>query len=363
MSDVVAQHLEVVRRLSKPGGSLSVDAPTASVRNPDWFAAVPGNPMAPTLSRDTTHRRLLDAERAKSRDIEPGRRALVLAGPPGAGKSTVLPQVLADRDSYLVIDADEFKRALLQEALNDGSYGSWLKPPEISDLERAGERFFPLELAALVHEESSQLAKQLRGEAIADGLNVVIDTVLSSEATALQLGEQLHVNGYNVHVVDVEVPFEISAARIHSRWVEAYTQALDTGQDLGGRWVPSEYARDVFAGADGSSKSETAARRLAHECDAVTRYQLFRTTAAQAAAEKRPVPTLEADMIRRRPGTSLINQPDATSPALDRLAQVRSAVSRPIGEVTRQALSDQRPHHPGVGEKPGTDGPDRDRNR
>ena len=35
--------------------------------------------------------------------------------------------------------------------------------------EAAGERFFPLELASLVHEESSLLAKRLQREAIAEG--------------------------------------------------------------------------------------------------------------------------------------------------------------------------------------------------
>lgn len=363
MSDVVADHLEVVRRFSKPGGPLSVDAPTASVRNPAWFAEVPGNRAAPMPDRVALHRRLIDAERQRSPDAEPGRRALVLAGPPGAGKSTVRPQVLVDPSGYLVIDADEFKRALLREAIDDGSYDAWLKPTEVSDLETAGERFFPLELAALVHEESSQLAKQLRDEAMAEGLNVVIDTVLSSEAVALQLGEQLRAHGYDVRVVDVEVPFEISETRIRSRWVEAYTEALETGQDLGGRWVPSEYARDVFDGPDGSSKSEAAARRLAHECDAVTRYQLFRTTLAQTVSDDRPTPTLEVDLIRETPGGALVETRPGTTPAADRAAQVRAAVSRPIGDVAKQATTDPRSPAPGPGKNPKPDSPGRDLNR
>ena len=116
----------------------------------------------------------------------------MLAGPPGAGKSTVLADVLGERrGKYLVIDADEFKRSLLREAQTDGSYEQWLMPAAIREREAQGERFFPLELASLVHEESSHLAKSLRADAIAAGDNIVIDTVLSNEADALALGQVL----------------------------------------------------------------------------------------------------------------------------------------------------------------------------
>lgn len=294
----------------------------------------------------------------RSPDVAAERHAIVLAGPPGAGKSTVLDEVLVDRGRYLVIDADEFKRALLHEAVRDGSYESWIKPEEVADLERAGERFFPLELASLVHEESSRLAKKLRDEAIEEGLNIVIDTVLSSEGVALDLGQQLRANGYNVHVIDVEVPYEVSEARIRGRWVEAYTRALDQGDGLGGRWVPSEYARDVFAGPDGSSTSEASARRLARECDAVTRYQLFRTTAHQAAPNAHVEPVLEVDMVRTRPEVPLVDRVDKRTVALDRAAQVRAAVSRPISEVAGQALTHHQRHDRNADPTSRSDGPD-----
>lgn len=88
-------------------------------------------------------------------------------GPPGAGKGTILPQVLGeDRDSFLVIDPDRFKEQLLRQAVADDSYEDSIKPPAIRDLEARGEQFFPMELASLVHEESSFLAKTLRSQAI-----------------------------------------------------------------------------------------------------------------------------------------------------------------------------------------------------
>ncbi|MEV8026594.1 DUF192 domain-containing protein [Cellulosimicrobium funkei] len=81
-----------------------------------------------------------------------------------------------------------------------------LKPDAVREREAAGEPFFPLELAALVHEESSHLARLLRDEALREGTSVVIDSVLSNPGAAVALGSQLAAAGYEVEVVDVEVP-------------------------------------------------------------------------------------------------------------------------------------------------------------
>lgn len=66
-----------------------------------------------------------------------------------------------DKGAWLTIDADELKHELLREALRDGSCVRFLKPPEVAQREQIdGERFFPLVLASLVHEESAHLAQQ-----------------------------------------------------------------------------------------------------------------------------------------------------------------------------------------------------------
>jgi transposase-like protein len=103
-------------------------------------------------------------------------------------------------------------------AIVDGSYETFIKPPAVADLEDAGERFFPLDFAALVHEESSLLAKTVRSEALSSGANIVIDSVLSEPDAAVELGDQLEKASYQVDVVDVEVPYEVSLARIAERW-------------------------------------------------------------------------------------------------------------------------------------------------
>ncbi|KFD44074.1 hypothetical protein IU11_05740 [Cellulosimicrobium sp. MM] len=149
--------------------------------------------------------------------------------------------------------------------------------------ESDGEPFFPLELAALVHEESSHLARLLRDEARREGTDVVIDSVLSNPRAAVALGNQIAAAGYEVEVVDVEVPYELSQTRIAQRWRESYEGAIVTGEGLGDRWVPSVYARYVFDGPDGRARSQKSAATLAATCPAVLRYRRFWTRAADAA--------------------------------------------------------------------------------
>lgn len=269
----VERHLATVRGLSKPGQPLGPDAATATINNPAWWID-----REPTPSRDRLHRRLLSQAREAQSGVKQQRRAIVLAGPPGAGKSGIRGKVLlGELGDFLVIDADDFKSRLLREAQSDGSYDSWLMPANVRELAEEGHRFYPLELAALVHEESSYLAKALRSDAIEAGDNIVIDAVLADADKAVELGRQLAGAGYAVWVIDVEVSRQVSEERIRKRWRESYIDACAGADPLGGRWVPSEYAKEVFDGPAGMSRPAHAARRLADECLAVRLYRMYST--------------------------------------------------------------------------------------
>ncbi|MGW6018311.1 zeta toxin family protein [Oerskovia enterophila] len=251
---------------------------------------------------EPTTARLREDARAETPGARQEGKAIVLAGPPGAGKGFVQGNVPGrDKDAWLVVDADRFKEKLLREAMADGSYETFLKPDAVREREEAGEPFFPLELAALVHEESSHLARVLRDEALREGTNVVIDSVLSKPAAAVELGQKLAAAGYEAEVVDVEVPYELSQARIAQRWRQSYEGAVVTGDGLGGRWVPSVYARDVFNGPDGRSCSQESAAALAATCPAVVRYRRFWTE-----AENTPM-RVETDKGRFQRGGDLVD--------------------------------------------------------
>ena len=296
-----AAHRETVRAFSRAGGPLDKDGPHSTLNNPAWF--IDGKVDQPTARRRALWRRLRDEARAEAPGARHDGKAIVLAGPPGAGKGHVQGNVLGlDKDAWLVVDADKFKDKLLREAMNDGTYETFLKPDAVREREAAGEPFYPLELAALVHEESSHLARLLRDEALREGTNVVIDSVLSNPRAAVALGNQLAAAGYEVEVVDVEVPYELSQARIAHRWRESYEGAVVTGEGLGGRWVPSVYARDVFDGPGGRARSQDSAAKLATTCPAVLRYRRFWTRAADVPMR------VEVDMGRFQRGGELVEQ-------------------------------------------------------
>lgn len=299
VEDELVAHRETVRELMSPGRPLAIDSPHRTDAQPRWFNARGER----TAERRTLHDRLLAEFRAEKPDVAADRQAIVLAGPPGAGKSTVKNAVLGeDESTWLSIDPDHFKGLLLDAAIADGSYEAVIKPDEIKELEAAGQPFAPLELASLVHEESSILAKEARSRAVVDGLNIVVDTVLSKESSAAEIASQLTEAGYSVRVIDVECTYEVSMARVEHRWRESLTKYRD-GQDekgLGGRWVPSEYARSLYPPElEGTSVTERIARTMAEKCPAVTRYELHRVDIPAGS------PQLETVLERARPGAPL----------------------------------------------------------
>lgn len=334
------RHLETVIALSKPGHVLATDAPTATIRNPVWFTRTGPNSVVPTPQRAILHRQLLDQLLLAAPDVGAERKAIVLAGPPGAGKGTILREVLKARNSrYLTIDADEFKKMLLAQALADGSFESFIQPPAIKELEATGEQFYPLELAALVHEESSILAALARNEALDEGTNIVIDTVLSSQPSAIHLGNILEDKGYSVEIIDVEVPFELSKARIIQRWHESYERALEGADPLGGRWVPSEYARSVFDGPDGKSKPEVAALSLAYNCAAVMRYRRYRTL-QDTPGTKPNINAWEAHLVRSQPGAALLPVIQSRLPGINDPVNLNHKITK-VSQPRRPPLPDQ----------------------
>ncbi|WP_203616464.1 hypothetical protein, partial [Streptomyces sp. SID13726] len=69
-----------------------------------------------------------------------GKRAIVLDGPAGAGKSRILGELIGEpgserRRRWLEVDPDEIKTHLLDAAAADGSYETFIKPPAVRELE------------------------------------------------------------------------------------------------------------------------------------------------------------------------------------------------------------------------------------
>ncbi|MEX2984809.1 zeta toxin family protein [Streptomyces sp. C36] len=289
-SEKVAAHREALKQAERDG-LLSAKAASATTNNPDWFIRL-GNDAIPTPERSALHDRILDDW--QNATTNPGRDkiAIMTAGPPGAGKTsarTAVQQRLSP-DGWHVIDPDDFKDELLKEALEDGSFQRMA-----ASMEQPDERFYPRELAPLVHEESTMLADKARERAIAAGENVVIDGTLAGRAKPDALAERLTAAGYTIHVVDVETTADVSRERVMGRWQGPYeevqdkaAQGQDVSKELGGRWVNGEVVDFMYRGREDNDLSICAdnAKALIDKHPAVQEVDRYYTPHAKGGAER-----------------------------------------------------------------------------
>ncbi|WML66376.1 zeta toxin family protein [Rhodococcus sp. AH-ZY2] len=253
----------------------------------------------PTSARRRLHEQILERWRAANPHVARERSAIVMAGPPGAGKSSSHDQLFRGRDRrrWRELDADVFKRYLLEAALADGTLEEML-PPELRAAQGEDSRFYPFELSALVHRESTDvLFAAAERDAIADGENLIIDGTLAWKAHAERLLRHLQQAGYTIHVVDVEAPQHVAAERIVTRWRQGLLRALSEPADpvarLGGRWVPAtavdalftEFRQPDHLPLRGRSVTQVNALEVSEANTAVGCYDLYRTDDASRGAE------------------------------------------------------------------------------
>ena len=117
------------------------------------------------------------------------------------------------------------------------------------------------ELAGLVHEESVQIANEIRRRAMSHGENVVISGTLAwHEMIGVHLGE-VAMHGYDeLQIVLVDVPREVARERSLERW---WVERNDPNTDLGGRYVPDAVIDNCYLG--GPATSATVCMRNAAE--------------------------------------------------------------------------------------------------
>ena len=260
-------HYEAVRDLKI---YLNPKGPNATINNPDWY--VQTDSSLDKLEITGQRKGLRDSIKEKIfGDLKPSQGApvgILLAGPPGAGKSTLLKKLFEDEnlanpnitgglklEDFVVIDADNIKTMLLEQASKDGSLDSFIKPASFKALEDFGVSFSPLEFASLVHEESSMIAKKIQKEAIAGGYNVIFDQVCSNQKKVEDLVEQLSVKGYYVSVVEIHADYNFSEQSAFNRTIHA----LQDGRSA--RYVPTEVVKDMYD-EQGFSKVRSSIQNL-----------------------------------------------------------------------------------------------------
>lgn len=180
---------------------------------------------------------ILDPEGDELAAPEGTPRALFMGGGTASGKTTAL-RLAENQDvqpeDAAIIDPDEIKGML----------------PEYKAMVEGGERY----AASGVHEESSYLAKRLQREAVARGLNVIVDGTGDSqiknpddEAEANKLRNKMRVfkdAGYQVSAFYVNAPVDVALVRATGR-------AMHTG-----RWVPKPEIESIHKGVSQRFQTE-----------------------------------------------------------------------------------------------------------
>lgn len=199
------------------------------------------------------------------------RKAIVLAGPPAAGKSTVIKihgqqfgvESTVDAKgnvtptNYATVNPDDLKAALTRYA----------GVPE--DYRAAG--LGPNETAALLHNESSDLSKRLQSALTIRGHNLIIDgTFAGSTEKQLAKVDRLRADGYTVSGVLVDGDVEQSLAQAGQRHLaDRLPTQLDSGGPLQGRYVPL----NLIEGQRNTAGAQSATFGRAHRSEAAINFE------------------------------------------------------------------------------------------
>jgi Zeta toxin len=204
-----------------------------------------------TEGRTVMHNTIITDLYTAAEDVPCERRATLIGGLPGAGKTTVLEQHLGiDRSLYLTINPGEIKEEMAKRGMI----------PELTGLT-------PMGASDLVHEESSYISKQLALRATADGKNVIWDITMSSRGSTENRISDLRGAGYSrIEGVFVDVSAEASMRRADARHRGGH-DSYCAGYGLGGRFVPGEVVRSQ-ADPDWGSRNRRTFEQVKTQLDA-----------------------------------------------------------------------------------------------
>lgn len=198
--------------------------------------------------RAAAHERILDRLMEENAHVPKERRGVVLAGPPGSGKSTAIKtdgayfgvesDAKGNPSNFAVVNPDEMKDLLIKEGLVPSEYFTEYG-------------LGPLEVASPIHEESSYLAKAYKKRLMDEGYNVLLDGTYGGKPDKEQKKvDELMDQGYTVTgaLVDGQIKQSyINAANRHQ------APPATMGDPYAGRFVPQRPIDDqkVRVGADG----------------------------------------------------------------------------------------------------------------
>lgn len=248
-------------------------------------------------------RRLLDDLMAEhERDIEKEGEATVVitAGPPGAGKSSMVRGMGLKPAGARVVDADAVKLKLLEAAVSEGIFDALLSH-RLAD----GYPIMPSELSSLVHDESVFLADRMMQRCLEAKENVVIEGTFAWPGLRRRCMKLLDMNDYSsVVLLDVELDRETAMRQAHQRWANGRAEASAGRNTMGGRFTPRGAIDALFEDEDGLSVCHQNAVRF------------FTDPAAASFGDLRLVVCSGADAVDRRQYRRIVGEYQSGVPTI-----------------------------------------------
>ena len=239
MTDLRDRTAEALERLAADDGVLHVDSELATWRR--FGVGDRAHRTLWTVERARLHADLLATFMARQEQVpRDGLAAVVTAGPPAGGKSTAINDD-PNLKMWRRIDADVFKAMLIEATMDEPSFGALIGLKLVDD-----QSVMPMELAGLVHHESTFLADRALARSLYDHENVIIEGTLSWEGQPPRLATDLGRAGYaHLTVLLAEAPRAIVQERALSRWWTARQEGLVSG-GLGGRFTPASTIDSIY---------------------------------------------------------------------------------------------------------------------
>jgi len=227
-TDMNVPRYEYVARQAIAGEALDASGPNSTYR----FYNVGDLGYWPN-ERTEVHKVVANWFMEKFKTVPQNKKAVMLGGVPGAGKSTVIESLHGTQDNYVVLDIDEIRTRLIAELIARD-----MMPESSSRLE--GE-ISPNELAAIFQWEAGSIRDLLEKEIVAQGQNIVFDMTMNNYDQTSELLTSLKQVGYQTTGIFVETEAKIARTRRRIR----HRTAMLSEDGLGGRVVPPDYIVEV----------------------------------------------------------------------------------------------------------------------